>query len=103
MSSCKTCNNQSSIINTESEKTQKKIQNQCNVHSSLYTMEFSTLHNYTNNSNEGKKHSSYDRRLRSLKQKVFKGNKTCVDKSVIPKYRNKKKPYLLSSLFNSCN
>ena len=103
MSSCKTCDNQSSIVETQSEITQKRIQNQVCVPSSMYIMNFSSLHNTINNNNEGIKHSSYDRRLRTLKQNVFKNNKNCVDNSVVSKYGNKKKPYLLSSFFNSCS
>ncbi len=92
------------MVNQDNPTTiQKQIQNQARVHSSLYTMEFSTLHNSINNSNEGKKHSSYDRRLRSLKQSVLKNNKTCINTSVSPLYGNKKQPYLLSSLFKTCN
>ena len=92
------------MVNQDNPTTvQKQIQNQARVHSSLYTMEFSTLHNSINNSNEGKKYSSYDRRLRSLKQSVLKKNKLCVDNSVSPLYGNKKQPYLISSLFKTCN
>ena len=92
------------MVNQDNPTTiQKQIQNQARVHSSLYTMEFSTLHNSINNSNEGKKHSSYDRRLRSLKQSVLKNNKTCVNSSVTPLHGNKKQPYLISSLFKTCN
>jgi len=69
MSSCKSCINQSSIVETQSEITQKRIQNQVRVPSSMYIMNFSSLHNTINNNNEGIKHDSYQRRLNKLKQK----------------------------------
>jgi hypothetical protein len=69
MSSCKTCDNQSSIIETQSEITQKRIQNQVRVPSSMYTMNFAALNSVINNNNVGKKHDSYQRRLNKLKQK----------------------------------
>ena len=87
MSSCKTCDNQSSIIETQSEITQKRIQNQVRVPCSMYTMNFASLNSVINNDNVGVKHDSYQRRLNKLKQKVIncstnnaetplKGNKT---------------------------
>lgn len=87
MSSCKTCANQTSLIETQSEITQKRIQNQVRVSSSMYTMTFAALNSKINNDNVGKKHDSYQRRLNKLKEKVMncsttnaqtplKGNKT---------------------------
>ena len=87
MSSCKTCDNQSSIKETQSEIIQKRIQNQVRVPSSMYTMNFAALNSVINNNNVGVKHNSYQRRLNKLKQRVIncstnnaqaplKGNKT---------------------------
>ena len=91
MSSCKTCENQSSIIETQSEIIQKRIQNQVRVPSSMYTMNFAALNSVINNNNVGKKHDSYQRRLNKLKQRNIVEN-TLTD-SESPLKGNKSKSY----------
>ena len=55
--SCQKCANQESIITTNETKVQKNILYQSHVHSSLYTMNISTLNNTINNNNEGIKYN----------------------------------------------
>lgn len=50
---------------------QKRIQNQSRVHSSLYTMNISSLNNKINKNNEGIKHSSYERYLLRKKGNIL--------------------------------
>ena len=91
MSSCKTCDNQTSIIETQSVITQKRIQNQVRIPSSMYTMNFAALNTVINNNNVGKKHDSYQRRLNKLKQRNIVEN-TLTDTET-PLKGNKSKSY----------
>ena len=100
MSSCKTCDTQSSIIETQSEITQKKVQNQVRVPSSLYTMQLGALNNSVNNENVGVKHGSYERRLQNLKYKTMMQSKQ--ESSATPKKGNKDKSYNITSYVNTC-
>ena len=51
MSSCKNCTNGNSVTNTNSEITQKRIQNQVQTASSLYTMNYATSNSKINKIN----------------------------------------------------
>jgi hypothetical protein len=64
---CNTCDSQTSIINTNQNNFQKKIQRQVQVPQSLYISSLSSLNNVINTSNQGVKYSSYERYL--LKKK----------------------------------
>ena len=99
MSYCRTCDNQSSIIDTQSTITQKIIQKQVRVHSSLYTMNFATMNNTINNDNEGKKFDSYQRYLMKKKGKVFSKQGSIVSSS--PSYGNKTQSYNISAKVNT--
>tara|TARA_B100001287_G_C22608580_1_gene493997 strand:+ start:119 stop:427 length:309 start_codon:yes stop_codon:yes gene_type:complete len=101
MSSCKTCDTQGSIIETQSEITQRKMQNQVRVHSSLYTMQLGALNNRVNNENVGVKHGSYERRLQKLKYKTMIQSKQ--ESTETPKYGNKDKSYNITSYVNTCS
>lgn len=99
--SCQKCANQESIITTNETKVQKNILYQSHVHSSLYTMNISTLNNTINNNNEGIKYNSYDRYLNKKKGKVFSKQGQKVEQ---PKQGNKTKSFSLSSKSNcSCD
>lgn len=100
-SSCKTCDNQDSIVNTMSETVQKKIQKQTNVHQSLYLLNKSSLNNTINNNNEGKKYNSYDRYLLKKKGKVLSQHGKVI--STNPKQGNKTKSLSITSLNKNCN
>ncbi len=71
MSSCNTCDSQTSIVNTNKESVQKTILNQNRVHQSLYIQNVASLNNTINNQNEGKKYDSYQRYLLKKKGKVL--------------------------------
>ena len=101
MSSCKTCDNQTSIIETQSEIIQKRIQKQVRVPSSMYTMNFAALNTVINNNNVGKKHDSYQRRLNKLKQRNIVEN-TLTD-SESPLKGNKSKSYNITPCVPSLN
>ena len=60
---CKRCENQNSIVETQSKTTQKTILKQNRVMQSLYTRNISALNSNINNNNEGVKHGSYKRYL----------------------------------------
>ena len=83
------------------EQVQKRIQNQVRVHSSLYTMQLSALHNKVNNDNVGAKHGSYERRLQKLKYNNMVKSKTETDKTA--KLGNKTKSHNITSYINSCD
>ena len=105
MSSCKSCDNQISVIETQSEIIQKRIQNQVRVPSSMYTMNFAALNSRINNNNVGVKYDSYQRRLNKLKQKNNK--KRFINRlknSNIPLIGNKASDYeIVSSNINADN
>lgn len=101
MSSCKTCDTQSSITETQSEITQRKMQNQVRVHSSLYTMQLGALNNRVNNENVGVKHGSYERRLQKLKYKTMMQSKQ--ESTKTPTNGNKGKSYNITSYVNTCS
>ena len=67
MSSCNTCDSQTSIVETNKDTTQKTILKQNKVHQSLYIQNIAALNNTINNTNEGQKYGSYERYL--LKKK----------------------------------
>ena len=99
--SCQTCANQESIISTNETKVQRSILYQAHVHSSLYTMNISTLNNKINNNNEGIKFNSYDRYLNKKKGKVFSQQGKKVDNAT---QGNKTQSLSLSSKSNcSCD
>lgn len=99
--SCQTCENQDSIVTTNEKKVQRSLLYQAHVHSSLYTMNISTLNNKINNTNEGIKYNSYDRYLNKKKGKVFSKQGTKVES---PIQGNKTKSISLSSKTNcSCS
>ena len=59
MSSCNTCDSQTSIVETNKDTTQKTILKQNKVHQSLYIQNIAALNNTINNTNEGQKYGSY--------------------------------------------
>ena len=97
---CRTCYSQTSIIQTKQNSVQKKIQNQVYVPQSLYSSTKSSLNSYINNTNEGNKHSNYERYLLKKKGKVVSQHGKKVDVAL---QGNKTKSLSLTSYNKNCN
>lgn len=97
---CRTCDSQYSITQTNQNSIQKQIQNQVHVSQSLYSSTKSSLNSYINNSNEGKKHDSYERYLLKKKGKVVSQYGKKID---VPLHGNKSQSLGLTSYNNNCN
>ena len=99
MSSCNTCDSQTSIVETNKDSTQKTILKQNKVHQSLYIQNIAALNNTINNTNEGQKYGSYERYLLKKKGKIFTQHGKREDET--PLYGNKTKSLSLTSKNNS--
>jgi hypothetical protein len=99
-SNCRKCAIQNSIVQTNQNSVQKKLQNQVLVPQSLYSSTKSCLNTYVNNNNEGKKHNSYERYLLKKKGKVISQQGKKID---VPSHGNKTKSLSLTSHNKNCN
>ena len=99
MTSCKTCDSQTSIVSTNADVVQHSILKQNKVQQSLYIQNVASLNNTINTTNVGIKYDSYQRFLLKKKGKVFSqhGNNA----ATTPSYGNKTKSLSVTSKNNS--
>ena len=101
MSSCKVCQDSTSLITINQNKVQKEILRQKGVHSSQYMQNIASLNNTINNTNVGRKLNSYDRYLLKKKGNVLSQQGKKISNAV---KGNKTKSLQVSSYFNNnCN